>query len=54
MPRPKPASPFRNFQLVPKVVRLVWIYFRFLLSLRILEDPLDEREFAICHETARP
>ena len=55
MPRPrKSASPFRNFNSAPEVIRLVeMMYVRFALSLRNVEDLLAERGIDICHETVR-
>lgn len=55
MARPrKPASPFRNFNSSPEVIRLVVLmYVRFPLSLRNVEDLLFERGIDICHETVR-
>ncbi len=55
MPRPrKPASPFRYFNSSPEIIRLVvFMYVRFPLSLRNVEDLLFERGIDICHETVR-
>ena len=55
MPRPrKPANPFRYFQSLPEVIRLVeMFYVRFSLSLRNVEDLLFERGIDVCHETVR-
>ena len=55
MPRPrKPASPFKRFNSLPEVIRLVvMMYVRFPLSLRNVEDLLFERGIDICHETVR-
>jgi putative transposase len=55
MPRPcKPASPFRYFNSLPEVIRLmVLMYVRFPPSLRNVEDLLFERGIDICYETVR-
>lgn len=50
----KPASPFRNFNFWPEIIRLVvLVHARFLLSLRTVEDLLAERGIDVCHETDR-
>ena len=47
-------SPFRYFKTSPVIIRLaVMLYIRFPLSLRNVEDLLDERGIEICHETGR-
>ena len=55
MPRPrKPTSPFRYFNSLPEIIRLVvMMYVRFPLSLRNVEDLSAERGIDICHETVR-
>ena len=55
MPRPrKPASPIRDFNVSPEVIRLVvMMYVRFPPSLRNVEDLLFERGINICYETVR-
>jgi putative transposase len=51
---PKLASPFRYFNSLPEVIRLVVLmYVRFPLSLRNVEDRLFERGIDISHETVR-
>ncbi len=50
--RAKPPSPFRCFNSLPEVIRLVVMtYVRFPLSLRKVEDLLFERGNDPCHET---
>jgi len=47
-------DPFRYFKTSPEVIRLaVMMYIRFPLSLRQVEDLLQERGIDICHETVR-
>ena len=47
-------SPFRYFKTSPEVIRLaVMLYVRFPLSLRNVEDLLDERGVDVSHETVR-
>jgi putative transposase len=47
-------NPFRYFKTSPEVIRLaVMMYIRFPLSLRQVEDLLNERGIDICHETVR-
>ena len=47
-------NPFRYFKTSPEVIRLaVMMYVRFPLSLRQVEDLLQERGVDICHETVR-
>jgi putative transposase len=48
------GSPFRYFKTSPEVIRLaVMLYLRFPLSLRNVEDLLDERGIDVSHETIR-
>jgi len=50
---PKP-NPFRCFNSSPEVIRLaVMIHLLYPLSLRNVEDMLQERGIDICHETVR-
>lgn len=52
--RAKPDSPFRCFNSLPEVIRLVvMLYVRYPRSLRNVEDLLHERGIDISHETAR-
>lgn len=47
-------SPFRYFKTSPEIIRLaVMLYVRFPLSLRNVEDLLNERGIEISHETVR-
>ena len=47
-------NPFRYFKTSPEIIRLaVMMYVRFPLSLRQVEDLLDERGVDISHETIR-
>ncbi len=47
-------SPFRYFKTSPDIIRIaVMLYVRFPLSLRNVEDPLQERGIEISHETVR-
>ena len=47
-------SPFRYFKTSPEIIRLaVMMYVRFPLSLRNVEDLLNERGIDISHETVR-
>jgi putative transposase len=55
MPRPiKSASPFRYFNSLPGIIRLVVLmYVRFASSLRNVEDLLAECGIEPCHESVR-
>ena len=47
-------SPFRYCKTSPEIIRLsVMLYVRFPLSLRNVEDLLQERGIEVCHETVR-
>ena len=47
-------NPFRYFNSSPEVIRpTVMMYIRYLLSLRQVEDLLQELGIDICHETVR-
>ena len=47
-------NPFRYFKTSPEIIRLaVMMYVRFPLSLRHVEDLLDERGIEVSHETIR-
>jgi putative transposase len=47
-------NPFRYFKTSPEVIRLaVMMYVRYPLSLRQVEDLLDERGIDVAHETVR-
>ena len=46
------CAPFRYFKTSPEIIRLaVMLYVRFSLSLRNVEDLLQERGIEISHET---
>ena len=47
------ARIFRYFKTSPEIIRLVVMYFRYPLSLRNVEDLLNERGIDITHETVR-
>ena len=48
------ANPFKYFKTSPEIIRLaVMMYVRFPLSLRNVEDLLNERGIDISHETIR-
>jgi len=47
-------SPFKYFKTSPEIIRLaVMLCVRFPLSLRNVEDLLDERGIEVSHETVR-
>tara|TARA_R110001599_G_scaffold248735_2_gene448629 strand:+ start:19 stop:297 length:279 start_codon:yes stop_codon:yes gene_type:complete len=47
-------NPFRYFKTSPEIIQLgVLMYVRFPISLRNVEDLLDERGIDICHESVR-
>lgn len=47
-------NPFRYFKTSPEIIRLaLMMYVRFPLSLRQVEDLLDERGIDVSYETAR-
>jgi len=49
----KPIS-FKRHRFPPDVIRYaVWLYYRFTLSLRDVEDLLAERGIDLCHKTIR-
>jgi hypothetical protein len=48
------SNPFRYFNSSPEVIRLVvMLYVRYPLSLRNVDDLLDERGIDVSHETVR-
>jgi len=54
VPTLKAKNIFRYFKTTPEVIRLaVMMYVRYPLSLRNVEDLLNERGIDICHETIR-
>src|SRR5436189_3114317 len=59
MPAPALAAPadrslFRGYRFPPEVIaHAVWLYFRFHLSLRNVQDLLAERGLVVSHESIR-
>lgn len=53
-PQGKTKPPFCYFKTSPEIIQFaVMMYVRFPLSLRNVEDLLQERGIDICHETVR-
>src|SRR5207248_9107393 len=51
---PADRSPFRGYRLPPEIIAHgVWLYFRFHLSFRDVQDLLAERGIIVSHETIR-
>ena len=49
-----PASPFRGYRFPPEIIsHAVWLYHRFALSHRDLEDLLAERGIQVSYEAIR-
>ncbi len=47
-------SPFRGYRFPPEVLaHAVWLYFRFHLSFRDVQDLLAERGLVVSHESIR-
>ena len=47
-------SPYAGYRFPAEIIsHAVWLYFRFPLSLRMVEDMLAAREIAVSHETVR-
>ena len=47
-------SPYAGYRFPPEVIsHAVWLYFRFPLSLRMVEEMLAARGIAVSHETVR-
>ncbi len=45
---------YRRHRFHPDIIKqAVWLYFRFTMSYRDVEDLLAERGIDICHETVR-
>jgi transposase-like protein len=45
---------YSGYRFPPEMVQQpIWLYLRFTLSLRDVEDLLAERGVAVCYETAR-
>lgn len=50
----KKISGFKGHRFPPEIIEyVVWLYFRFSLSLRDVEDLLAERGITVSHETIR-
>src|SRR6267143_1044454 len=48
------ASPYRGYRFPPEIIaHAVWLYFRFHLSFRDVQDLLAERGVIVSHETIR-
>jgi putative transposase len=48
------GSPYRGYRFPPDVIaHAVWLYFRFHLSFRDVEELLAEREMIVSYETIR-
>ncbi|MGZ2505368.1 transposase-like protein [Rhizobium beringeri] len=48
-----PAVSYKNHRFPPQIIaRAVWLYFRFPLSLRMVEEMLLERGIVVSHETS--
>ena len=60
-PRPMPVaasstdrSPYHGYRFPPEIIaHAVWLYFRFHLSFRDVQDLLAERGVVVSHETIR-
>src|ERR1700682_5002261 len=51
---PTDASSYRGYRFPPEVIaHAVWLYFRFHLSFRDVQDLLAERGVVVSHETIR-
>ncbi len=49
-----PTISYKNHRFPPQIIaRTVWLYFRFPLSLRLVEEMLLERGIVVSHETIR-
>src|SRR5438445_3417586 len=49
-----PGSPYRGYRFPPEVIaHAVWLYFRFHLSFRDVEDLLAERGIIVSYEAIR-
>src|SRR6266849_6390509 len=52
--RANTGSPYRGYRFPPEVIaHAVWLYFRFSLSLRDVEELLAERGVTVTYETIR-
>ncbi len=51
---PTPAHPYKNHRFPPEIIaRAVWLYHRFSLSFREVEERLAERGITVSYETVR-
>src|SRR6476619_3196933 len=54
MSSPAAKSPYAGHRFPPEVIsQAVWLYFRFPLSLRMVEEMLAARGIIVTHETVR-
>ena len=54
MSPPAAKSPYAGYRFPAEVIsQAVWLYFRFPLSLRMVEEMLAARGIAVSHETVR-
>ena len=54
MSSPAAKSPYAGYRFPPEVIsHAVWLYFRFPLSLRMVEEMLAARGIIVSHETVR-
>ena len=54
MSSPAAKSPYAGYRFPPEVIsQAVWLYFRFPLSLRMVEEMLAARGILVSHETVR-
>src|ERR671916_209810 len=54
MSPPAPKSPYAGYRFPAEVIsQAVWLYFRFPLSLRMVEEMLAARGIVVSHETVR-
>ena len=50
----RPTISYKNHRFPPQIIaRAVWLYFRFPLSLRLVEEMLLERGIVVSYETIR-
>ena len=51
---PTTKSPYAGYRYPPEIISYaVWLYFRFPLSLRMVEEMLAARSIDVSHETVR-
>ena len=54
MSLPATKSPYAGYRFPPEVIsHAVWLYFRFPLSLRLVEEMLAARGIIVSHESVR-